>query len=30
MLERKSDMKNVHTVTVRDHIGGHAGTAELF
>ena len=23
-------MKNVHTVTVRDHIGGHSGTAELF
>ena len=30
MLEKSNDMKNAHTVSVRDHIGGHSGTAELF
>lgn len=30
MHESRCDMKNAHTVTVRDHIGGHSGTAELF
>ena len=30
MLERRSDMKHTHTITFRDHIGGHADSAYQF
>ena len=30
MHESRCGMKHTHTIAFRDHIGGHAGTAERF